>query len=147
RTTAPATRRDPAGGVSRGQRSRDLPTKGRTVPPKEPVGNDSMGAERQDAIDGSRAGQRTDDRGLRCGADGRGPDPTRTGSRRGRGSKPGVDGADGPLQFGREAMGDTVAGPRPVVEAVWAGLPIAEPPLCPERAPQENGTSCSSNLF
>src|SRR5262249_54808160 len=47
RTTAPATRWDTVGGVSRGHSNRDPPTKGRTSQSKESVGDASMGAERQ----------------------------------------------------------------------------------------------------
>src|SRR4029077_6543278 len=50
-------------------------------------------------------------------------------SRRGVGLKPAADGEDGPLQFGRDALGDMVTGPGQVVKAVGADLQVAAPPL------------------
>jgi hypothetical protein len=50
------------------------------------------------------------------------------------GLKPAADGEDGPLQLGRDALGDVVVGPGQVVEALASGLqvtalPLAEPDL------------------
>jgi hypothetical protein len=72
----------------------------------------SMGAARR---------ERTDAQGLQLGTDGRGPDQTIAGSRRGMGRKP-ADGEDGPLQFGWDPLRLLVAGLRPVVEALGSGL-------------------------
>jgi hypothetical protein len=83
----------------------------------------------QGALDGPLAGERAGAQGLQLGADGRGPGQAVAGGRRGMGLKPAADGEDGPLQFGRDALGDVVVGPRQVVEAVGAGLQIAAPPL------------------
>jgi len=83
----------------------------------------------QDALDGPRAGERTDAQGLQLGTDGRGPDQTVAGGRRGMGLEPAADGEDGPLQFGWDPLSVLVAGPCPVVEALGAGLQVAAPPL------------------
>src|SRR5512135_334951 len=83
----------------------------------------------QDALDGPRAGERTGPQGLQLGTDGRGPDQAVARRRRGVGLEPAADREDGPLQFGRDALGDMVVGSRPVVEALGAGLQIAVPPL------------------
>ena len=83
----------------------------------------------QDALDGALAGQRADAEGLEFGEDGRGPDQAVAGGRRGVGLEPAADGEDGPLQFGRDALGDVVVGPGQVVEAVGPGLQVAAPPL------------------
>ena len=94
----------------------------------------------QDSLDGPLAGERTDVQGLQLGTDGRGPDQAVAGGRRGMGLEPAADGEDGPLQFGRDALGDLVVGPRPVVEALGAGLQIAVPPLVePGLAAAEGG--------
>src|SRR5262249_3735021 len=82
----------------------------------------------QDALDGPRAGERTDPQGFQLGADRRGSDETVARGRRGMGLKPAADGEDRPLQFGRDASSDLVVGPRPVVAALGAGLQIAVPP-------------------
>ena len=83
----------------------------------------------QDALDGAFAGERADAQGLQFGQDGRGPDQAVAGGRRGVGLEPAADGEDGPFQFGRDALGDVVVGPRQVVETLGAGLQIAAPPL------------------
>jgi len=44
------------------------------------------------------------------------------------GLEPAADGENGPLQFGRDALGDMVVGSRQVVEARGSGLQIAVPP-------------------
>src|SRR5262249_34016134 len=44
------------------------------------------------------------------------------------GLQPTANGHDGPLPFGRDALGDMV-GPRQVVQAVGSGLQVAAPPL------------------
>src|SRR5262249_52296550 len=44
------------------------------------------------------------------------------GGRRGVGLEPAADGEDGPLQLGRDALGEMVVGPGPVVEAFGPGL-------------------------
>jgi hypothetical protein len=38
-------------------------------------------------------------------------------------------GVDGPLQLGRDALGDVVVGPGQVVEALGASLRVVDPPL------------------
>jgi len=43
---------------------------------------------------------------LQLGADGCGPDQAVAGGRRGMGLGPAADGEDGPLQLGRDALGD-----------------------------------------
>src|SRR5512144_513637 len=80
------------------------------------------------ALDGARAGQRADVEALQLGQDGGGPDQAVAGSRRGVGLEPSADGEDGPLQFGRDLLGD-VAGPGQVEQAIDAGLEVASPPL------------------
>jgi hypothetical protein len=45
------------------------------------------------------------------------------------GVKTAANGADGPFQFGREALGDVLVGPCPVVEAVGSSVQVAAPPL------------------
>src|SRR5262249_17074867 len=82
----------------------------------------------QDALDGALAGQRPDAQGLQLGTDGRGPGQAVAGGRRGMGLQPATDGKDGPLQFGRDALGDVV-GPCQVVQALGASLQVATPPL------------------
>jgi hypothetical protein len=66
----------------------------------------------QDAL-GPPAGERTDTQGLQLGTDGRGPDQTEAGGRRGMGLEPAADGEDGPLQFGWDPLRVLVAGQRP----------------------------------
>jgi hypothetical protein len=83
----------------------------------------------QDPFDGPLARERADAQGLQFGADNRGPGQAVAGGRRGVGLAPAADGEDGPLQFGRDALGDLVVGPGQVVEAVGAGLQVAAPPL------------------
>src|SRR5262249_33702378 len=56
------------------------------------------------------------------------PGQARAGGRRGRGLEPAADGEDGPLQFGRDALGDVMVGPRQVVEPLGPGLQVAAPP-------------------
>ena len=53
-----------------------------------------------------RAGERADAQGLQLGADGRGPDQTVAGGRRGVGLEPTADGRDDPLQLGRDPLGE-----------------------------------------
>ena len=60
----------------------------------------------QDALDGPRAAERADAQGLQFGADGRGPDHTVAGGRRGVGLEPTADGKDDPLQLGRDPLGE-----------------------------------------
>ena len=92
----------------------------------------------QHALDGARVGQRVDVEGLEFGEDGRGPDEAVACGRRGVGLEPAADGEDGPLQLGRDALGDVVVGPRQVVEACGSGLQVAVPPLVePGLAPAE----------
>jgi hypothetical protein len=67
---------------------------------------------------GPPAGERTDAKSLQFGTDGRGPDQTIAGSRRGMDLEPAADGEDGPLQFGRDPLRVLVAGLRPAVEAL-----------------------------
>jgi hypothetical protein len=76
----------------------------------------------QDALDGPPAGERTDAQGLQLGTDGRGPDQTVAGGRRGMGLEPAAAGADGPLQFGWDPLRVLVADRHPVVEALGSGL-------------------------
>src|SRR5262249_20466721 len=83
----------------------------------------------QDAFDGAFAGERADTQDFQFGPDGWGADQAVAGSWAGVGLKPAADGEDGPLQFGRDVLGDVVVGPGQVVEAVGAGLQIAAPPL------------------
>src|SRR5262249_3522057 len=83
----------------------------------------------QAALDGPFAGERSDAEALQRGEDGTGSDQAVAGGRRGAGLEPATDREDGPLRFGRDAQGDVMVGPRPVVEALGAGLPIAMPPL------------------
>jgi hypothetical protein len=83
----------------------------------------------QDALDVPFAGERAGAQGLQLSADGRGSGQAVAGGRRGMGLEPAADREDGPLQFGRDALGDVVVGPGQVVEAVGAGLQIAAPPL------------------
>src|SRR5262249_21787934 len=102
--------------LARQQRGQADPRRGYAVAP-------------QDALDEPRAGERADAQGLQCGADGRGPGQAVAGGRRGMGLEPAADGEDGPLQFGRDALGDVVVGPRQVVEPLGPGLQRAAPPL------------------
>jgi hypothetical protein len=67
-------------------------------------------------------GERTDAQGFQFGTDGRGPDQTVAGGRRGMGQEPAADEEDGPLQFGWDPLRVLVAGPHPVVEAPGSGL-------------------------
>ena len=83
----------------------------------------------QDALDGPFTGERADAQGLQFGEDGSGPGQAVAGGRRGVGLEPAADGEDGPLQFGRDALGDMVVGPGQVVEALGASLQVAAPPL------------------
>ena len=76
----------------------------------------------QDAPYGPPAGDRTNARGLQLGTDGRGPDQTIAGGRRGTGLEPVADGVDGPLQFPWDPLRVLVPGPRPVAEALGSGL-------------------------
>src|ERR1041384_7184135 len=59
----------------------------------------------------------------------RAPGRAVAGGRRGVGLQPATDGEDGALQFGGDALGDVVVGPRQVVEALGAGQQVAAPPL------------------
>jgi hypothetical protein len=45
------------------------------------------------------------------------------------GLQPAADGEDGPLQLGRDALGDVVVGPGQIVKALGAGLQVTIPPL------------------
>src|SRR5262249_7177103 len=83
----------------------------------------------QDALDGPRGGERANAQGLQLGADGRAPDQAVARRRRGTGLEPAADGEDGPLQLGRDLLGDEMAGPGQVVEARGARLDVAAPPL------------------
>jgi hypothetical protein len=86
----------------------------------------------QDAIDGPSTGERADAQGLQFGEDGSGPGQAVAGGRRGVGLEPASDGEDGPLQFGRDAPGDMVVGPRQVVEALGPSAGIG-PTTCGTR--------------
>ncbi len=55
------------------------------------------------------------------------------------GLEPAADGEDGPLQFGREALGALVVGPRQVVEVLGASLQVATPPLVEPELGAANG--------
>ena len=55
-------------------------------------------------------------RHIQLGTDGRGPDQTVAGGRRGMDLEPAAGGEDGPLQYGWDPLRGLVAGPRPVVE-------------------------------
>src|SRR5262249_47303013 len=79
-------------------------------------------------LDGTRARERADPQGLQLGADGGGADEAVAGGRTGVGLEPAADGEDGPLQLGRDTLGDVV-GPGEVVEPLGAGLQVAAPPL------------------
>src|SRR5207248_475463 len=70
-----------------------------------------------------------DAQGLQLGAEGRSPNQTVASGRRGVGLEPAADGADGPLQLGRDALGDVMVGPCPIVEGLGARLDVAAPPL------------------
>src|SRR5262249_4492171 len=59
----------------------------------------------------------------------RAPDRGVGGRWRGPGLGPAADGEDGPLQLGRDLLGDVMAGPCQVVEAFGARLEGAAPPL------------------
>src|SRR5262249_30682832 len=83
----------------------------------------------EDALDGALAGERADAQDFQLGQDGGGADQAVAGGWGGVGLEPATDGEDGPLQLGRDVLGDVVVGPRQVVEAVGAGLQIAAPPL------------------
>ena len=71
---------------------------------------------------GPPRGERPDVHGLQLGMDGRGPDQTVAGGRRGMGLEPAADGEAGPLQFGWDPLRVLVAGPRPVEDALGSGL-------------------------
>src|SRR5262249_21780258 len=83
----------------------------------------------QDALDGPLAGEGANPQGLEFGEDDRRADQAVAGGRRGVGLKPAADREDGPLQLGRDVLGDVVVGPGQVVEAVGTGLQVAAPPL------------------
>src|SRR5262249_23188879 len=83
----------------------------------------------QDALDGAFAGKRSEAEALQLGEDGTGSDQAGAGGRRGVGLEPATDREDGPLPLGRDAQGAVVVGPRPIGEALGAGLQIAMPPL------------------
>jgi hypothetical protein len=56
------------------------------------------------------------------------------------GLEPAADGEDGPLQLGRDALGDVVVGPGQVVQARGASLQVAAPPLVePELGAADGG--------
>jgi hypothetical protein len=84
------------------------------------------------ALDGARAGQRSDIQALQLGQDGGGPDQAGAGGRRGVGLEPAADGEDVPLQFGRDLLGG-VAGAGQVEQTIDAGLEVAPPPLVEPR--------------
>ena len=74
------------------------------------------------ALDGSRAGERTDAQGLYFGADGRGPHQRVASGRRDMGLEPAANGEDGPFRFGRGLWALVAGPPRPVGEALGFGL-------------------------
>src|SRR5262249_25151543 len=58
-----------------------------------------------------------------------GSDEAIAGGRRGMRLEPAMDGEDGALQLGRDALGHLRVGPGEVIEALGTGLEIAAPPL------------------
>src|SRR5262249_8452149 len=83
----------------------------------------------QDALDGALTGEGPDAQGAQLAQDDGGPDEAVAGGRRGVTLEATADGKDGPLQLGRDALGDVVVGPGEVVEALGAVLEVAMPPL------------------
>jgi hypothetical protein len=83
----------------------------------------------QHALDRARVEQRVEVEGLEFGQDGRGPDQAVARRQRRVRLEAPADGQDGPLHLRREALGDGVVGPGPVVKPRRACLQVAAPPL------------------
>src|SRR5262249_26275087 len=83
----------------------------------------------EDALDGARVGERVEIEGLEFGPYGRGLDEAVASGWRGVSLPPASEGKGCSLRLGRDALGDMVVGPCPVLEALGAGLQVAVPPL------------------
>ncbi len=83
----------------------------------------------QDALDGAFAGKWANPQGLEFREDGCRPDQAVAGGWRDVRLEPAADREDGPLQFGRDPLGDVVIGPCEVVEALGTSQQVAAPPL------------------
>src|SRR5262249_58652489 len=93
----------------------------------------------QDALDGALAGEGPAAQGSQLAQDDGGPEEAVAGGRRGVGLEAAADGEDGPLQLGRDALGDVVVGPGQVVEALGAVPQVAAPPLVEPRLDATQG--------
>src|SRR5262249_49080716 len=83
----------------------------------------------QDTLDSALAGERVDVQRLQFGEDGSGLGEAVAGSRRGVSLQPTADGEHGPLQLGRDALGDVMVGPGQVVKPFRPDLQVTAPPL------------------